>query len=100
MPDTLHRPPKAACRTCQWTRYFLLVAAVLVMGLWGGAGFELPSGWDYSAVAGDLFLGLFVLVLALKWWVWARDRRSREAHDDLTWLGQSRRPAPRNRTER
>lgn len=100
MIETTRRPPKKACRTCQWTRYFLLVAAVLVMGLWGGAGFELPPGWDYSVVAGDVFLGLFVLVLALKWWAWMRDGRSRRGQDGLTWLGQSRRPPRRDQAQR
>ena len=100
MPETTHRPPKAACRTCQWTPYFLLIAAVLVMGLWGGTGLELPGGWDYWVVAGDVFLWLFLVVLGLKWWAWSRDRRSRRERDELTWLGQSRRPEPRNRTER
>jgi hypothetical protein len=97
MSQSTHRQPKAPCRTCQWTRYFLLFAAVLVMGLWSGAGFELPAGWDYSVVAGDLFLGLFILVTALKWWSWKRDGRSRRDREELTWFGQSRRPPRRPR---
>lgn len=100
MPQTPYRPERSACRTCHWTRYFLLIAAVLVMGLWGGAGFELPAGWDYSVVAGDLFLVLFLVVLGMKWWAWSRDRHSHRGRDELTWLGQSRRPQPRNRKER
>ena len=83
-----------------WLVTAAVVAAVLVMGLWGGAGFELPSGWDYSVVAGDVFLGLFVLVLALKWWAWMRDGRSRRGQDGLTWLGQSRRPPRRDQAQR
>lgn len=83
-----------------WTRYFLLVAAVLVMGLWGGAGFTLPAGWDYSVLAGDVFLGVFLFVLGMKWWAWTRSRRDGSARDELTWLGQSRRPPPRDRTSR
>ncbi len=97
MSSPTQRPSKTPCRTCRWTRYFLLFAAVLVMGLWGGASFELPAGWDYSVLAGDLFLGSFVVVLALKWWAWARESRSRRNPDELTWLGQSRRPPRRDR---
>lgn len=80
---------------------FLVCAGVLIASIglnadWGLADL-LPEDYDLSSIAGDAVLLVFVITLLVKYLVWRHRRRSGIERDDgLTWLGQSRRPAPRN----
>jgi hypothetical protein len=90
-----HTRQAKACRTCLWVRYFLILAAFLVIGLWSGTSLELPLGIDYNELTGHLFLASFLIVLAVKWWQSKRSNREGHRDDGLTWTGRSRRPDTR-----
>jgi hypothetical protein len=95
MHPSAPRVRQRTCRACVWTRYFLVVAAVLVIGLWSGSAIVLPEGFDYSLLVGDVFLWAFLAVLVVKWIQWRRSPDDSGHHHRLTWLGQSRPPGPR-----
>jgi hypothetical protein len=62
------------CKTCKQIRYFLVIAAAILMLMWSQPDWRLPPGFDYATLVGDLFLWAFLLVFAYKAWRYFFDK--------------------------
>lgn len=94
-PSSASRFDWMQCSSCRLIRRFLFVAVLLLVALWSQPAWELPRGYNYSAIVGDLFLALFVGLLGWKVYQHVQERRAGLHDDGLTWLGHSRHPARR-----
>lgn len=77
---------KGVCKICKQLRYFLVVAACLLMLMWVQPEWRLPQGIDYNVLIGDLFLWAFIGLFAYKLWEYRRSqKKSNSAEDDANW---------------
>jgi len=72
--DSVVKKKKKDCVVCRNIRYFLIIAALLLVMVWSQPGWALPGGFDYSTLVGDLFLLAFLLTFGWKFWVYYRDK--------------------------
>jgi len=74
------------CKICKQLRYFLVVAACLLMLMWVQPEWRLPQGIDYNVLIGDLFLWAFIGLFVYKLWEYRRSqKKSNSAEDDANW---------------
>jgi hypothetical protein len=66
---------KPPCRVCALIRRFLFGIALLGFLAWTNPDWTLPEGYDYSTIVGDLFLVVFLAVLAWKFYLYRRSAR-------------------------
>lgn len=79
---------KGVCKICKQLRYYLVVAAALLMLMWVQPEIRLPGGIDYNVLIGDLFLWAFLALFAYKLWDYRRSLKKSDHDadtDDANW---------------
>jgi hypothetical protein len=78
----MYKPPRVnkrtvgkVCAVCLQIRRFLIAAGFLLVMMWAKPDWSLPVGLDYTTLVGDLFLGVFVLLLGWKYYRYRQDNR-------------------------
>ncbi len=93
--ESASHPVAQVCGTCLLVRRFLLAVGFLAVAYLTSPQWHLPEGVDYDTLVGDVFLVMFLVVLAYRFRQYRR--RTQADPEGLTWMGTSRPVPPRRR---